>query len=121
MVMEDENKTTGEPKTAAKDFESPREPLKSAAMEPETAAQAEIPEPEPEPEKAEPSKASRRQRFRRWYLTHKKLSVPLTVLAVLALLAAIPFPRYSVAAVFISRDIQVQILDRQTGAPVSDA
>ena len=99
------------------DFIGPRERL--TPVEPPEPEETEISEPEPEPN--EPGQATRRQRFKRWYLTHKKLSIPATFLLLLLILVAIPFTRYAVAGVFVSRDIQIQVLDSKTNTPVSEA
>lgn len=109
--------------------------ISDESVEPETSTAAEIensetPEepPEVEPEEAvEPvpdqtkNSQSHWQRFRRWYKTKKKLSIPLTVLALLLILAALPWTRYAAAGLFISHDVEVQVVDSKTGAPVSEA
>jgi hypothetical protein len=79
------------------------------------------PEKPAKPKKASPGGASRRQRLQAWYLSHKKLSIPFSVLAILVVLAAVPFSRYAVAGIFLSHDVQVQVLDSKSGKPVSDA
>jgi hypothetical protein len=64
---------------------------------------------------------SRRQRFRRWYKTHRKISIPLTILVFLLIVASIPWSRYQIAAVFVKRDVSIRVLDSKTLAPVSEA
>jgi len=114
-------------KSPDSDFIGPREPTGSRAkkvdLEEPAEDLAEIDQPleDKEPEPEQPAEASHRQRFRRWYGGHKRLTIPLTILVVMLALAAIPFTRYSVAAIFISHDISLQVLDSETGAPVSDA
>lgn len=94
----------------AVDFEGPRE----------------LPEDEPE-EKNEPELGqtnigeSRWRRFRHLYGSKKKVSIPLTILAALIIIGAIPFSRFALAGLFIRQDVQVQVLDSKTGAPVSSA
>lgn len=134
--MENEEKDTG-PKPKPTEFESPRQPLKEVKPVEEPAEEdpaVEEPEPEPkseeepalEPEeqKEQPKKTvglSRRQRLKRWYLSHKKISIPASLLILLLILAAIPFTRFAIAGTVVAHDIEVKVLDSKTGAPVSDA
>src|SRR3990167_649822 len=118
MADEKEKTESTEPTS---DFIGPRERLKPVEPVEVEEAKAPEPEPEPEPEPSEPVGATRRQRFRRWYLMHKKISVPATILILLLAIIANPFTRYAVAGVFVSRDIQVQVLYSKTNAPVSEA
>ena len=114
--MEEEKKPAKETKPGPADFEGPREVSESETSETETSD-----DQQSKLKKTDSSGPSRWQRLRGWYLTHKKLSIPLTVLTILLLLAAVPFTRYAIAAVFISQDVQVQVVDSKTGTPVSDA
>lgn len=64
---------------------------------------------------------SRLDRFKDWYREHKKLSVPLTVLLVIVLLAAVPQSRYALAGMAMKKDMTVLIKDSTAGTPVSGA
>lgn len=75
--------------------------------------------PSPKPESA--SGLSRWQRLRGWYVGHKKLSIPLSVLAVLLLLLAIPTTRYPLAGLVLKKDFTLQVIDQTTNTPVSGA
>lgn len=138
--MENDEKDLGlpaeeKPKAKPTEFEKPREPLKdvpavdemAVESDPEKEIQLEpATEPDEEPEKPEKKlpnthHLSRRQRFKRWYTHHKKISIPTTVLMLLVLLAAVPFTRFAIAGTFVKYDVQIQVLDSKTGAPVSDA
>lgn len=115
--MSDQEKNPKESEKIPEDFVSPRDSPSTKSAESQPAEEPESPEPEP----TEPTGASRWQRFRRWYGSHKKLAIPLTILTCLLLLFAIPFTRYAIAGLFISHDVQVEVLDSNTGKPVSDA
>lgn len=61
------------------------------------------------------------QRFWHWTATHKKIWIPIVILIILAVLAAIPFTRYAVAGLFIKQTLTVEIVDSVTNQPVSGA
>ncbi len=65
------------------------------------------------------SDESRFKRFVTWYKTHKKLSVPLTILLVIAVLLAVPFTRYLLLGPFIKQNVEVTVTDSETHIPVS--
>ena len=73
---------------------------------------------EPEAPSSEPD-ASRFKRFIAWYKTHKKLSIPLTILLLLSLLLAIPYTRYMLLGPFVKQNVQITITDSETHIPVS--
>lgn len=56
-----------------------------------------------------------------WALSHKKFSIPIAVVVLLAALAAIPFTRYAIAGTFLKQTFSVTVLDIETGKPVSEA
>ncbi len=60
-------------------------------------------------------------RFRSWYKSRKKISIPLGVLAVVFLLLLIPGTRYPIAGVVLKKNFIVQVTDQTTLAPVSGA
>jgi hypothetical protein len=61
------------------------------------------------------------KRFGHWYKTHKKLSIPLTVLFVVVLLMVIPFTRYKVLGLFWKQTITVSVKDSKTNQPITEA
>jgi hypothetical protein len=61
------------------------------------------------------------KRFGHWYKSHKKLSIPLTVLALLAIVLGVPFTRYKVLGLAIHKNYSVTVLDSVSGKPVSQA
>ncbi|HSX07880.1 MAG TPA: carboxypeptidase regulatory-like domain-containing protein [Candidatus Saccharimonadales bacterium] len=61
------------------------------------------------------------QRFGHWYRTHKKFSIPLTILVVVAILAAVPYTRYKIAGLVLKQNLQVTLTDSQTHQAVSGA
>lgn len=83
---------------------------------PQTAAPAHT---APESPSQEVKKTSWFNRARAWYSGHKKLSVPLTILVMVLILAAIPFTRYAAAGVVEKKDFSIKVLDDATGTPVS--
>ena len=91
-------------------------PLPQAATEPEK-------EPEVEPaEKPKPVDGlSHWQRFHGWYLARKKWSIPLSVLAAVLLLLAIPVTRYPLAGLALKKNFALQVTDQTTNTPVSGA
>ena len=54
-----------------------------------------------------------------WLLTHKKFSIPVILLMMLAVLAIIPFTRYLIAGTVIKQDFQVRVVDAETAKPIS--
>jgi len=62
--------------------------------------------------------------FKRWWhwgITHRKISIPIVIVLLLALIAAIPFTRYLVAGMFLKQAFPVVVVDAETGKPVSSA
>lgn len=95
-------------------------PLPGAAAKSEKEPEvklAEKPKPAPKPE----GYLSHWQRFRGWYMGRKKWSIPLSALAVVLLLLAIPTTRYPLAGLVLSKDFTLQITDSTTNTPVSGA
>jgi hypothetical protein len=61
------------------------------------------------------------KRFIEKYRQNKKIAVPITILAILALLLAIPFTRYKILGLFIKKTAIFSVIDSQTSRPVSGA
>lgn len=60
-------------------------------------------------------------RFRSWYGEHKRLTIPLSALLFLILLALIPPTRYILAGTVMSKDIIISVRDSTAGTPISGA
>ncbi len=61
------------------------------------------------------------KRWWQWACTHKKISIPVGVVAVLLLLLVIPFTRYAIVGTFYEQSFPVMVVDAETGKPVSSA
>lgn len=75
----------------------------------------------PEPIILSTEKQSRLNRFSGWYKAHKKLSIPLTILALLTLLFVIPMTRYAAAGLVMKKHFTITVLDSKTGDGISEA
>jgi hypothetical protein len=60
-------------------------------------------------------------KFWHWICTHKKISIPLVILIVVGLLAAIPPTRYLLAGTVLRKNFNVLVTDSQTHKPVTSA
>ncbi len=60
-------------------------------------------------------------RFTHWYKSNKVKSIPLTILAVVLLLAALPWTRYPIAGLGLKKNVKLTVVDATAGAPVSGA
>ncbi len=67
------------------------------------------------------SKNGKIKQFVSWYKSHKKISIPASVLIVLLILFAIPFSRYGILGLFLKQDIAIHVKDSQTGKAISEA
>ncbi len=81
------------------------------------------PEPVEKPAADEPNAVnrSRWQRFKHWYKTDKRKSIPATVIVLAIVLAAIPGTRYKAAGIAVKKDFAIQITDATSHTPVSGA
>jgi len=101
------------------------------AQEPETPDIAETPEPKDSEQSehadhsdllaAKTASKHPARRFWHWVRTHKKLSVPLAIVVLTAVLLAVPLTRYKVLGLFVQKDFSVMVLDTETGKAVSNA
>lgn len=100
-------------------------PLPEAKVSKGTDAGApDVPPKEIKPDKKTPAPTvglSRFERFKGWYASHKKISIPVSVLGGLVLLLIIPFTRYLFLSPFVSREIEISVVDSTTHTPVSGA
>lgn len=55
------------------------------------------------------------------YKAKKKLTIPATIVVILAILAAVPFTRYKIGGLFTKSLVSFRLVDATTGQPVSDA
>lgn len=80
------------------------------------------PDPQPQFPYVKPAaKDSRLKRFCKGYW-HKKLwTLPLTIIIILGIVAAVPVSRYKILAFFIARPFTITVTDSSTGTPVSGA
>lgn len=60
-------------------------------------------------------------RATRWARTHKKVSIPLAIVLLVGVLAAIPFTRFAIAGLVLKQQFAVQVVDAETKQPVSRA
>lgn len=56
-----------------------------------------------------------------WLGTHKKISIPLAFIILVAIIAAIPYTRYGLLGLVIKHPYQVLVVDSDTHKPVSEA
>jgi hypothetical protein len=81
----------------------------------------------PAPEDKKPAKSisvkneSRRHRFVNWYKSNKKKSIPLTLLILLVLFAAIPWSRYKLAGLALKNTYNIEVVDSTAGTAISGA
>ncbi len=80
---------------------------------------AELPLPEATAKSV--SGLSRWQRFRGWYMSRKKWSISLSILALVFLLLVVPATRYPLAGLVLKKDFTLQVTDQTTNTPVSGA
>lgn len=109
-----------------KSSEIPNPPLDVEAELPLPTPAAVTPKPQETQSKQEGKKksaptGSRRSRIRNWYTGHKKFSIPLSGLALLLLLLAIPVTRYPLAGLVLKKNFTLQVTDQTTNTPVSGA
>jgi hypothetical protein len=77
--------------------------------------------PEPEANKPGPAAGSKLERLKIWYAGNKKLSIPVTVLVLILLLAAVPASRYALAGSVVKKNLSLKVLDDTSATPVSGA
>jgi hypothetical protein len=61
------------------------------------------------------------KRVASWLGSHKKLSIPLAVLLLIGVLAAIPATRFALAATVLKQQFSVTVVDAETKQPVTSA
>ncbi|HKR82386.1 MAG TPA: hypothetical protein VJR27_05320 [Candidatus Saccharimonadales bacterium] len=95
----------------------------SPAIEPSESTEPALEPAEPTPPRpfVSPEHLNPWQKMRRWCSRHKKTSVLLAVVIVLAVLAAVPFTRYAIAGTVLKQNFSIEAVDAQTHQPVSNA
>jgi len=73
------------------------------------------------PKKIQVDSESKWHRFVNWYKTNKKKSIPLTVLALLVVLSAIPWSRYQLAGLVLKNDFKLEVIDSTADTAISGA
>ncbi|HSX36443.1 MAG TPA: hypothetical protein VLH84_05940 [Patescibacteria group bacterium] len=74
--------------------------------------------------KDEESKAPKFAKHKQWWtwaLAHKKISIPVAIVVLVGLLAAVPFTRYELAGLVLKQNFAVTVIDSQTSKPVTSA
>lgn len=66
------------------------------------------------------SNISKFGKFKHWYISKKKLSIPLTIILICLLILAVPLTRYKVLGLFIKKDFVISVLDSKTNKPVTE-
>ncbi|MBA3757336.1 carboxypeptidase regulatory-like domain-containing protein [Candidatus Saccharibacteria bacterium] len=84
-------------------------------------AEEKVMEPDDLVKKTKKDSQSRVDRLKKWYGSHKRISIPVTVLLVLLLVAAVPWTRYKAAGMVYEKDFNLQLKDSTAGTPVSEA
>lgn len=87
----------------------------------EATSEEEQPEEFEEATAEEEGKKHRWHRFFKFYGSHKKWTISLTILILLGILFALPWTRYPMLAPFLSKEYSIKLLDNKNGAPVSGA
>jgi hypothetical protein len=82
--------------------------------------------PKPDDEKSndtppedEPPKKHRIKRFFAAYWRKKKWTIPLTIVVIIGILAAVPQARYPIAGLFVKQRVTITVVDSSTKKPVS--
>lgn len=63
---------------------------------------------------------SRLERFKKWYLGHKKVTIPATVLIALAIVFGLPTSRYTVLGLVLKKNYVIAVTDGKSNVPVSE-
>lgn len=58
-------------------------------------------------------------RAKHWYLNHKKIAIPVTLMLVILILATVPFSRYALSGMVVKKDLVIIVKDSTTSTPVS--
>lgn len=90
----------------------------------ETSVVSEADQPEPKPQNKVSPQQRLQNRFKTFaaaYKSKKKLTVPLTIIALIGLILLVPLTRYPVLGLAIRKNVALHIVDNVTGKPVSGA
>ena len=120
MSQEDDSSTVDTDTPSPKDTSE----TSDSATEKDTDSDGNADEPAQTAVSENKSKVSVKQRLARiwpWAISHKKLSIPLAGVVLLALLLALPFSRYELLGLVWKQNFRIVVLDAETGKPVSSA
>ena len=97
-------------------------PVEEIEAKPAESSAGDVSDEKPKPKQIKvKSKSSKLKRLWRKYQARKKITIPLTVLLVILLLLAVPYSRYKVLGLFMKQNFAVEVIDSQTGKPVTGA
>ena len=114
-----DTKAPGEMQDEPVEIDEAGEPITTKKPEPEeNTPEKEKPE---EPKQEKTAKKSTHRRFAGWYKSHKKLSIPLTVVLLLIIIGAVPWSRYHAVGLAYKKDFTVQAINSTTNSPISGA
>lgn len=107
-----EDEKPEEPTAPAEDVTEPEQPT-SENSDDET-------ENDDDYEEVEDKGPGRLQKLKVWYVSHKKKTIPATVLLVLVLLFGIPLTRYTLLGLVLKKTYVVAVTDTKSHLPVSE-
>lgn len=87
----------------------------------EEKTEEQTPEPDTQPQQAEVTGGNKFRQLWQWAKTHRKLSIPLAAVLLIAVLCAVPFTRYALAGTVWKQSYTVKVTDLKTKKPVSSA
>ena len=108
------------PKDEQEDHTTNTDEYKKNTSQP-TAENEQDEQPEAAPEHETSERRGRIKGLWHWCKTHKKITIPVVILVVLAVLLAIPFTRYALAGTFLKQNFMVKVVDSETKKPISGA
>lgn len=91
------------------------------AAEQDNTIQIDMPEPETALLAEKPSKFQNFKRVGSWCKHHKKISIPLAVIILFALVFGVPASRYPILSLVKKQTVQVVVRDSQTNKPIAEA
>ncbi|MGA3150511.1 MAG: hypothetical protein ABSD10_02790 [Candidatus Saccharimonadales bacterium] len=97
------------------------------STEPELDTEQPGPQAEPgsEPKTEKPAAGSSHwrhwHRFKNWYKSHKKWSIPATIIILLLIIGGVPWTRYQAAGLVLKKSFTIEVSDSTANTPVSGA
>ena len=105
--------------TIAGDSEKPTAGDAFKTPEEAAAEDASLPDAQPVAPAAMPVKPNKS--FKHWVKAHKKTTIFVILVIIIAVLAAVPWTRYKIAGTFLRQTQTIQVLDSETNKPVTGA